>query len=248
MKQWFMMKITREEFDIEVDKFLTAEQRHLHNQFLLNMMHKCTDIVLPQSGKFEGQTTNFAIPEKQEVNAEMPLGMASEGLLYDHSAMLARMRYGAWEMGLEGSSSNAAQLLLMAMQNFLKNIVTAVVMKRKDFKRKKNGYIQKLGMPSINPWYSKIGNDILSDPFESLLVDENIEGYLVPNMRRSPEEVERETVSLRLMSKETVLAPVSLYDLIMTLKLYPSLVSSNFVNTVNVERIYARLRQPNCEI
>lgn len=41
MKQWFKMKITKEEFDLESRKQLTKDQIHLHNQFLLCLFQKC---------------------------------------------------------------------------------------------------------------------------------------------------------------------------------------------------------------
>lgn len=51
MKQWFKMKITKEEFDLESRKQLTKEQIHLHNQFLLCLFHKCQGLALASRSK-----------------------------------------------------------------------------------------------------------------------------------------------------------------------------------------------------
>lgn len=40
MKQWFTMKLTKEEFDTEARALLTADQVHYHNEFLLALLNK----------------------------------------------------------------------------------------------------------------------------------------------------------------------------------------------------------------
>lgn len=40
MKQWFRMKLTKEEFDSEARLLLTQEQIHYHNDFLLALLNK----------------------------------------------------------------------------------------------------------------------------------------------------------------------------------------------------------------
>lgn len=40
MKQWFRMKLTKEEFDIEARSLLSSDQVHYHNEFLLALLNK----------------------------------------------------------------------------------------------------------------------------------------------------------------------------------------------------------------
>lgn len=40
MKQWFRMKLTKEEFDAEARALLTVDQVHYHNEFLLALLNK----------------------------------------------------------------------------------------------------------------------------------------------------------------------------------------------------------------
>ena len=41
MKSWFRKRISKEEFDVEARKLITAEDGHLHNEFLLAILNKC---------------------------------------------------------------------------------------------------------------------------------------------------------------------------------------------------------------
>lgn len=40
MKQWFRMKLTKEEFDTEARTLLSPDQVHFHNEFLLALLNK----------------------------------------------------------------------------------------------------------------------------------------------------------------------------------------------------------------
>lgn len=40
MKQWFRMKLTKEEFDAEARSLLSPDQVHYHNEFLLALLNK----------------------------------------------------------------------------------------------------------------------------------------------------------------------------------------------------------------
>lgn len=58
MKQWFKMKISKEEFDLESRKQLTKDQIHLHNQFLLCLFHKCQGLANMSRSKAIGSQTS----------------------------------------------------------------------------------------------------------------------------------------------------------------------------------------------
>lgn len=75
-----------------------------------------------------------------------------ELFLPDHSLILGRLMLTSWEMGMEGAEDNAAELLVQAVQHFLKNILTAVIAQRNGFKIRENKMIYSLGCPVPNPW------------------------------------------------------------------------------------------------
>ncbi|XP_034234946.1 transcriptional adapter 1-like [Thrips palmi] len=59
MKQWFKMKISKEEFDLESRKQLSKEQIHLHNQFLLCLFDKCQGLANMSRSKAIGTQATF---------------------------------------------------------------------------------------------------------------------------------------------------------------------------------------------
>ncbi|KAL1131543.1 hypothetical protein AAG570_011160 [Ranatra chinensis] len=170
--------------------------------------------------------------------------MVHERLLPDKSVALARLMYAAWELGLDGSSSTAADLLVVATRKFLKNIITAVIGRRKGY-RIENNFVHGVGEPVSNPWLRNVASRP-AKKFHSLKCDPTENGILTPAERPSHEYLE-EDIAFKLASSDcdTIPLPITLYDLIATLKVYPSLVASNFVYTVNCERIWARICHPS---
>lgn len=72
MKQWFKMKITKEEFDLESRKQLSKEQIHLHNQFLLCLFHKCQGLALMSRTKAIGSQCAAAPSVAPQFESECP--------------------------------------------------------------------------------------------------------------------------------------------------------------------------------
>ncbi|XP_058811835.1 transcriptional adapter 1-like [Topomyia yanbarensis] len=64
---------------------------------------------------------------------------AQELFLPDNGLVLGRLLVGAWENGLINVEENAVDLIVQAVQVMLKNILTAVIMKRKHFRTTANG-------------------------------------------------------------------------------------------------------------
>lgn len=263
IRSWFRMKDNRPQFEVEIKNFLTPEQHHLHSQLLIRLLYKSADVQQipsePPKPKREHRNihrfqegfepidpTFYVVTERQEVNGEVPPFMVHERLLPDQSSTLARLMYSAWELGLEGSQPNVAEFLTIATQHFLKNIITAVITRKKGYKCSQNGFIHSLGTAMPNPWLRNV-NKYRSEPFHSLKFDgrlNGMNGILKPAERPTREDLEHDAIfRLSASSAEEETGPISLYDLIITLQLYPSLVASNFVRITNTERIYARDRK-----
>lgn len=58
----------------------------------------------------------------------------------------------AWELGLEGVEDDAADIIVLAVQNFLKNVITAVVSQRKGYKRLNKHFMYDIGGDMPNMW------------------------------------------------------------------------------------------------
>lgn len=58
----------------------------------------------------------------------------------------------AWELGLEGADDEAADLIVVAVQNFLKNVISAVISQRKAYKTRNVHFMYDIGGDMPNMW------------------------------------------------------------------------------------------------
>lgn len=58
----------------------------------------------------------------------------------------------AWELGLEGADDDAADIIVVAVQNFLKNVISAVISQRKSYKMHGKHFKYDIGGDSPNMW------------------------------------------------------------------------------------------------
>lgn len=58
----------------------------------------------------------------------------------------------AWELGLEGADDDAADIIVVAVQNFLKNIISAIISQRKGYKMKGKNFMYDVGGDMPNMW------------------------------------------------------------------------------------------------
>lgn len=66
---------------------------------------------------------------------------------------MGRLSLGAWELGMAGAEESAAECIVIAVQYFIKNILTAVLIQRSGYKVKnKKKFIHSIGAPVANPW------------------------------------------------------------------------------------------------
>ncbi|XP_073973792.1 transcriptional adapter 1-like [Rhodnius prolixus] len=260
MNRWFRMELTRHEFECEASKCLTGSQLHLHNQLILKVLKKCAHITASSNEPkptwnrssshinhtFEPVDTIFYdVTERQEVDAELPPFISHDRLLPDTSTMMVRATFAAWEHGLEAASTEVADLLCLATHQFLRSIIVAVIRKRKGCCFMNNGFVHAVGKASLNPWLRSVAKNNNGE-YHNLTLDANVKGFLAPSLRRSKEELyQKELFSIAASDAPSVpLAPITVSDILYTLKLHPSLVASYFTKTVNTERMYARFTYP----
>lgn len=75
-----------------------------------------------------------------------------EIFLPDHALVVGRFMLAAWELGLEGADDEAADLIVVAVQMFLKNILSTVVSQRKGYKIRKQCFMYDIGGDVPNMW------------------------------------------------------------------------------------------------
>ncbi|KAF6205463.1 hypothetical protein GE061_019636 [Apolygus lucorum] len=252
MRLWFAMKLSKEELDQVLARFLTPTQRQLHNQYVLALLKGTPKIESwkkhPEcyQAQFEPvDPIHCSVIERLPIFSEQPPLMVHEGTLLTTSMMLERLQYAAWEMELKSASQATAEFLCVATRHFLKDIITAIVGRRKGFRNKHNKFVSGVGTPQLNPWLRNTPRGKI-DPFQPLRIDKKVAGYLVPNPRPAREILEQSAAFEMAASDSNVetLEPISLTDLAVALKMHPSLVASNFVRTVNWERLYSKISHP----
>ena len=77
---------------------------------------------------------------------------AQELVLPDRTFVLARLMLAAWENNMDGAEESTAHIIIAATQIFLKNILTAIVTRRKGFSVRDDSFIYKIGEPVPSSW------------------------------------------------------------------------------------------------
>lgn len=96
----------------------------------------------------------------------------------------------AWELGLEGADDDAADIIVVAVQNFLKNVISTVISQRKGYKTRNRHFMYDIGGDMPNMWLRNTSK--LYDPqYEGRVnVDDGIDA-LGPRCPPTIDEVEQ---------------------------------------------------------
>lgn len=294
MKLWFQLKSTKEEFDIESRKLMTAQQVHLHNEFLLCLFNKCQSLasfpshssvskISSRTSYSPSRSTSSTLKDKtnkrakvkrrnrsdkgsfepadiadyiQTPNAlpphahEEPLRYSAQELfLPDLSLIFGRMMLSAWEIGLDGAEESAAELLVVAVQHFLKNVLTAVLVRRKGYKVRESHFLYAVGLTVPNPWLCNTVNitDDVTMRFSTRLNDE--EKMKSPVQKLTLDEIEQRAAYEIACGDvgSTVQYPVTAYQVLEALQVHRNVIPSHTVYSVNTERVISTLNHPTNE-
>lgn len=125
---------------------------------------------LASDGRFISMSSPLSylpyLPASLERNPDEPLKMVNK-LSFCHqdrclpNKLMAHMRIFviAWEMGLDSVDDKVAQLVNLALQYFLKNIITEVICSKTAYRLRENKFRYAFGIKPINP-YSTSSNKI----------------------------------------------------------------------------------------
>lgn len=142
-----------------------------------------------------------------------PRYASQEFFLPDHALVTGRFMLTAWEQGLEGTDDETVDLIVAAVQViifvyfkyifrniinsclkfkvFLKNILTAVISKRKGYKIRDSSFIHDIGGDVPNMWLKNTDNLIGSNEDGLIELDDN--GDLIPRCPLTIDEAEHRT-------------------------------------------------------
>uniref|UniRef100_A0A1B6DIG1 Uncharacterized protein n=1 Tax=Clastoptera arizonana TaxID=38151 RepID=A0A1B6DIG1_9HEMI len=278
MKQWFQMKLSKTEFDTEVRTILDSTQISLHNDFMSQLFQKCIQstrafrpISSVSGNKHRSKTvTNNKRRNRQSNGGFQPTDIhdhvnvcrstrpqdeplrycTQELLLPDHDFIYLRLMWAAWHNGLKGAENSAADLLVVAIQHFLKDVITAIISRRKGYQLKHGKFMHGLGTPVPNPWLRNTVNLIKDDSDDCVMeVSETDENHLIPVPRQTPDQLQQE-IALRLCCSSSEVCnshAITPSFCLEALQVHRSTVFSNSVYAVNMERIVSQIYHPSWE-
>lgn len=167
--------------------------------------------------------------EDQDVNL-----CSQELVLPDISTMHGRLFLGAWDAGLDSSADETAPLLVAAVETHLKNILSACVARRKNYKMRLGSHFRYgYGVGNIR---SDIRNERLSEDIN-----------LTEHRTYDQAEAHAYTKLANSELKDPVLRPLSLFDLRDTLQECSQIIPSHSVRAGSMERILGGMWHPSVD-
>ncbi|XP_014230092.1 transcriptional adapter 1-like [Trichogramma pretiosum] len=165
---------------------------------------------------------------------------AQELVLPDHTFVLARLMVAAWENNMDGAEDNTAYIIIAATQIFLKNILTAIISRRKGFSVKDGSFIHNLGesVPSI--WKRNTFTIFQEAKYSSPAIVMDPIGQM-PNPKMDIEDAEQEAAFALACSKQTLVPhppPICISDVLNTLQIHKNLIKNHTLYATNMERLF----------
>ncbi len=160
-----------------------------------------------------------------------------EPSLPDASLISGRLLIAAWDEGLDGSVNDpaASELIVAAVDQLLKNIVTSLVTDRSSFKSKANRPPYAISSVVPNPYLITTQRSM-----ENAQTDDDTQGAKSGSDLddSSPWEL---ACAHREVSRDDESRVITLYDLLSTLKKHRKLIPAHSVYAINMERLLCRL-------
>ncbi|KAL4656023.1 transcriptional adapter 1 isoform X1 [Arapaima gigas] len=184
-------------------------------------------------------------PREVGPSEEEELRLSAHTLLLPTRGQLeARMMVIAFELGLDNVAEDAVTMLSCAVEVHLKDVLTAVISRRKAYRLRDGHFPYAFGSDITPQPYLKNSMEAYHSICESASVPAG------PPPQVSPDEVEQQAALLLACSGDRLpapLPPISMADLLEALQVHRNLVPSHTVYALNVERILAHLWHPSHE-
>ena len=207
---------------------------------------------LPLKRKYRSDKSNF---EPADVYAEVlsqasspvgdePIGAnrssAQELVLPDRTFVLARLMLAAWENNMDGAEDNTAHIIIAATHIFLKNILTAMITRRKGFQVRDESFIYNIGETVPSSWKRNTSSIIENAKYSNPTIVVEPAGQM-PNPKMCIEDAEQATAFALACSTQTLTPtppPVNIVDLQKTLRVHKNLVHNHTIYATNNERLF----------
>ena len=145
-----------------------------------------------------------------------------DNTLPDNGLVHGRMLVAAWDAGLErGCEDKAITLVLKATEQFLKQLILAIVTNRKGYRLRENKMVYSVGRPTLNPWLrnSWTIHDSTSNSYATDISASSRPPH-VPAVPVSTQRAERDSAFYLACTaqQDTALRPISVLDVFQTLQ------------------------------
>ncbi|CAH1282120.1 unnamed protein product [Diabrotica balteata] len=261
LRKWFLFSspITKEHFDSEARKILiTTEQIRCHNYFILAILAKCSSNNKPkhtrssnEKGGFENikysdylqplSPTNVAPSEFENRSA------AAELFLPDSNFVSCKVAIVAWENGMKGASDKVTDLMVHACQVFVKNIITAMISRKKGYKIRDNKLQFGFNFPIPDP-FIRNSNNIFDDTLECKVEVVEDEPMFKPKCKLSLESAEQKTAFAYSCAKkpclDNSLTVKLLYD---TIRNNPNILGLHSISSINTFKLSLQTYDENSD-
>ena len=145
--RWFRGFISKEEFDRSAKLLVQQNFVPEHNQFWLALFHHCAkeaDVHL-QGNRLSHDMMNFGDANK---HGEVPIVRCLPNKLMTHVKIFVIV----WEMGLDSINDQVSIYVKLALQQFLKNIITELICSKTAYRIRENRFRYAVGVRPINPY------------------------------------------------------------------------------------------------
>ncbi|XP_023017411.1 transcriptional adapter 1 [Leptinotarsa decemlineata] len=261
LRQWFLFTatVTKEEFDKGVRKLLTSEdQIRCHNHFLLAILTKISSNSRPKAprsntdrGIFEcADYADYVQPSSPTMTPRPDFenrSAAAELFIPDSGFIACRVAIAAWENGMEGAEESVTELMVHACQVFVKNLITAMISRKKGYKVRDRKFQYGFNLPVPDP-FTRNFNNIIDDTQESKVEVANGDDTFRPKCKVSLENMEQQVAFSYSCAKRTAfnntLTVRLLYD---TIRENPKILGLHTIHSVNLFRLGLLLDEDSTE-
>ena len=279
LKMWFKGELDKDSFDEEAVKTLSRDQIKLHNKFLITLLTKCQSLAAAKpenkglkppvkkkakkvsEARFRpASPSEFVTTTKTDSSIEKATEYhrsvlrvtfcSGDSILPDNFASHLRMFVITWEEELDSLTDDSVTLLNLAVRDFMKNILTAVLSHKTSFKTKDAGRFKyAFGSPDIDPFLVN-SREMLECP----TMDQT--GDWIPDHTHyysHLQAIEQQAVLQAACSgdfdeddseRERY---VSLWDLFHALRKYRQAIPSHAVYSMNMARIMAKVQDKDID-
>ncbi|KAK9881943.1 hypothetical protein WA026_018138 [Henosepilachna vigintioctopunctata] len=180
-------------------------------------------------------------PSKLPPNDIVGRNDANDLFIPDHSLISTRIAFTAWDNGIQNVEGGVTDIIVNACQMFVKNILTAMILRKKGYKIRDRKFQYGFNQPIPDPFLRNYRN-IYDDTAESRVEVPDHDANFFPRPRPSLENFEQQIAysysGSNTRKTDNILSLRLLYD---TLKENPSLLGSDATHKLHLLRLNLQL-------